>query len=72
MVYSSYGQLLQSFITILSMWQGNFNASNVNFSSNSAIRFQCTHQVMQIIYIDQVTVTATAGTLNELQKLLHP
>ena len=42
------------------------DASNVNFSSNSKIRFQCDASGnADHVYIDQVTVTATAGTLNE-------
>lgn len=47
------------------------NASNVNFSSNSGIRFQCDASGNNDqIYIDQVTVTATAGTFNENAEII--
>lgn len=56
-----------------SFQNGNFyvatvtlDAANVNFSSNSRIRFQCDASGNNDhIYIDQVTVTASAGTLVE-------
>jgi hypothetical protein len=47
------------------------DASNVNFSSNSAIRFQCDASAnADQIYIDQVTVTASAGTLIENSEIV--
>lgn len=47
------------------------DASNVNFSSNSKIRFQCDASGnADHVYIDQVTVTATAGTLNETPEII--